>query len=629
MKRTVIINRAVPGSGKTTITKCIIKELEKHKIKVALHSTDEYFMNEGRYEFDTKKLELYHKQNLDDFKASLEKGCDVAICDNTNLAPWQSEPYTNLARKHGYQIIFITLDPRELEKHVEAQKITDEKPDAHGVSQEVLKDMIAEYELYDALLDKNASIDPRQHLDYKWDKLACKKQPTDELAKHFDSDYVIRILPSEYRQMQDSIGKKVLSYIKIKALITILGTAGYDVKHMQLRNSMPEYIEGDVSVGNFRNLFPFLYEKYSKNYEIIAFYTQEAKIANTAILKDHKISDDEIEKVFKNGVCIEKIEDYDKIFADMNSKINDKKYEKIIIDVSHGFRHLPILMIIDSVIANFDERDRIEKIIFTKQIEENERYEIIDLRKYLDIANLAFILTAFKDNYTVITHVKVAGFPKLLSALNGFSDNIMSLNLKKLFKESLPNLKNALENIINAPETMSVRVPAKELLSEINEFKEDEEFKQYYLLATKFYNKKYFLPVLALLFEGVRSYAVLKMSKNDKVLKIIKNLRENSKKKDDYQIRDMCMKAVSPTTNPKKASIINKDLKAKLGANMVLFTKAAKGAVDEQLYSFYSELGEARNNLAHANSGKEIERSRDKITSFLARYKNLVIDRNV
>nr|WP_321234979.1 TM1812 family CRISPR-associated protein [Campylobacter sp.] len=106
------------------------------------------------------------------------------------------------------------------------------------------------------------------------------------------------------------------------------------------------------------------------------------------------------------------MEDYDKIFADMNSKINDKKYEKIIIDVSHGFRHLPIL-------------------------------------------------------------------------------------------------------------------------------------------ATKFYNKKYFLPVLALLFEGVRSYAVLKMSKNDKVLKIIKNLRENSKKKDDYQIRDMCMKALSPTSNLK------------------------------------------------------------------------------
>lgn len=629
MKKTVIINRAVPGSGKTTITKCIIKELEKYKIKVALHSTDEYFMNEGRYEFDTRKLELYHKQNLDDFETSLEKGCDVAICDNTNLAPWQSEPYTNLARKHGYQIIFITLDPRELEKHVEAQKITDEKPDAHGVGEEVLKDMIAEYELYDALLDKNASIDPTKHLGYKWDKLACKKQPTGELAKHFDSDAVIRILPSEYRQIQDSIGEKVLRYIKRKALITILGTAGYDVKHMQLRNSMPEYIEGDVSLGNFRNLFPFLYEKYSKDYEIIAFYTQEAKIANTAILKDHKISDDEIEKVFKNGVFIEKIEDYDKIFADMNSKINDKKYEKIIIDVSHGFRHLPILMIIDSVIANFDERDRIEKIIFTKQIEENERYEIIDLRKYLDIANLAFILTAFKDNYTVITHVKVTGFSKLLSALNGFSDNIMSLNLKKLFKESLPNLKNALENIINAPETMSVRAPAKELLREINEFKEDEEFKQYYLLATKFYNKKYFLPVLALLFEGVRSYAILEMSKNNKVLKIIKNLRENSKKKDDYQIRDMCMKAVSSKSNPKKASIINKDLKAKLGANMVLFTEAAKRAVNEQLYSFYSELGEARNNLAHANSGKEIERIRDKITSFLARYKNLVIDGNV
>ncbi|MCI6340221.1 MAG: CRISPR-associated DxTHG motif protein [Campylobacter sp.] len=94
-------------------------------------------------------------------------------------------------------------------------------------------------------------------------------------------------------------------------------------------------------------------------------------------------------------------------------------------------------------------------------------------------------------------------------------------------------------------------------------------FRHLPILATKFYNKKYFLPVLAL-----------------------------------HQIL--------------KASIINKDLKAKLGANMVLFTKAAKGAVNEQLYSFYSKLGEARNKLAHANSGKEIERIRDKITSFLA-----------
>ena len=32
MKKTVIINRAVPGSGKTTITKCILKALEE-KIK--------------------------------------------------------------------------------------------------------------------------------------------------------------------------------------------------------------------------------------------------------------------------------------------------------------------------------------------------------------------------------------------------------------------------------------------------------------------------------------------------------------------------------------------------------------------------------------------------------------------
>ena len=29
IKKTVIINRAVPGSGKTTITNCIVNELKK------------------------------------------------------------------------------------------------------------------------------------------------------------------------------------------------------------------------------------------------------------------------------------------------------------------------------------------------------------------------------------------------------------------------------------------------------------------------------------------------------------------------------------------------------------------------------------------------------------------------
>lgn len=126
--RTVIINRAVPGSGKTTITNCIVNELKQKNINVAIHSTDEYFMIGNKYLFDIDKLNTYHQSNLLEFKKSIEKGVDVIICDNTNIAPWQTEVYTKLAREHKYQILIITLNPREVEKHIESQKVTKEKP---------------------------------------------------------------------------------------------------------------------------------------------------------------------------------------------------------------------------------------------------------------------------------------------------------------------------------------------------------------------------------------------------------------------------------------------------------------------------------------------------------------------
>ena len=216
MKKTVIINRAVPGSGKTTITKCILKALEEKNISSAIHSTEEYSMENGKYVFDVKKLKDFHDQNLVEFNASLDKKVNVVICDNTNLLPWQSEPYTNLARKYDYQIIFISLDPRDLEKHVLAQQVTIEKPDAHSVSREVLKEMIFEYHLFDSLLDKNSPIDSEKHFHYYWDDEICKKISTGKLAKHFDSDFVIRILPTEYKDFQRTIGQKVLALLKDK-----------------------------------------------------------------------------------------------------------------------------------------------------------------------------------------------------------------------------------------------------------------------------------------------------------------------------------------------------------------------------------------------------------------------------
>jgi predicted kinase len=212
IEKTVIINRAVPGSGKTTITNYIVDELKRNNLSVSVHSTDEYFMVGNKYIFDLEKLGEYHNKNLESFKKSILDDTNVVICDNTNIAPWQAEPYTKLAREYNYNIIFISLNPRELDKHIASQKVTAEKPDAHGVHEDILKMMMKEYYIYDDLLNKNMVINEQTQINYKWHEILNKKIQVD-IATYFDNDYVIRILPNEYQMAQNTIGTNILKLI--------------------------------------------------------------------------------------------------------------------------------------------------------------------------------------------------------------------------------------------------------------------------------------------------------------------------------------------------------------------------------------------------------------------------------
>ncbi len=73
--RSIIIKRAVPGSGKSTISKCILKAVNKIGLSVTIHSTDSYFVNKvRRYDFRPEKLEEFHKRNLSAFIDDLKKG---------------------------------------------------------------------------------------------------------------------------------------------------------------------------------------------------------------------------------------------------------------------------------------------------------------------------------------------------------------------------------------------------------------------------------------------------------------------------------------------------------------------------------------------------------------------------
>ena len=80
------------------------------------HSTDSYFYDEdGNYNFDGRKLKIYHPMNLAAFTKSCEDGIELVICDNTNTKRWEYEEYIKAALGHGYQVHIITVGDFDVE----------------------------------------------------------------------------------------------------------------------------------------------------------------------------------------------------------------------------------------------------------------------------------------------------------------------------------------------------------------------------------------------------------------------------------------------------------------------------------------------------------------------------------
>jgi predicted kinase len=105
MKRKLYIMRGLPGSGKSTKARELAGNLGQ------IFSTDEYFMQDGKYQFDASRLPEYHRRNLDDSTMAMRRGTGVVVIDNTNIEPWHFEKYLESGRLYGYQVEFVEFDP--------------------------------------------------------------------------------------------------------------------------------------------------------------------------------------------------------------------------------------------------------------------------------------------------------------------------------------------------------------------------------------------------------------------------------------------------------------------------------------------------------------------------------------
>lgn len=106
--------RAIPGAGKTTKAKELSKEYS-----AIICSADDYFEEDGKYNFNPSKLGQAHQECFDKFKDSISKSKNVII-DNTNLRPQDIEKYLDYIVKFpNYGVVIYEVYYNDFNKSVE------------------------------------------------------------------------------------------------------------------------------------------------------------------------------------------------------------------------------------------------------------------------------------------------------------------------------------------------------------------------------------------------------------------------------------------------------------------------------------------------------------------------------
>lgn len=130
----LIIMRGLPGSGKSGAAKRFVGN-------GIIHSTDDFFINNGGYVFDEKNVSRFHHFNFLSSVRSMQEGMSPVIIDNTNIIAEHCVDYIEAGKMYGYDIIVVepsatwSFDIDELMKR-----------NTHGVPRETLVDMLDKYE---------------------------------------------------------------------------------------------------------------------------------------------------------------------------------------------------------------------------------------------------------------------------------------------------------------------------------------------------------------------------------------------------------------------------------------------------------------------------------------------------
>ncbi len=355
-------------------------------------------------------------------------------------------------------------------------------------------------------------------------------------------------------------------------IISILGMAGRDREDNKVtayydcdalnKKSRDYYNSTDFLIHNYNDTFYFLGTKEAISFQkkLVNFKNKTVKF----ITIEHNSLDDIFENVYR-----------------LISKTKDN--EKVLLDITHGFRHQPISAIFSATLHKFLNQSQLD-IIFAKQGFNFNEYEYIYLTEYVEMTQLSLLLTGFIRTLNFVNSIEIENLNTL--AFEKFSRALLSNDFKSLVA-SYKNLEITLEQAKTNKKFNHLKelfAQVEETLIEFKGFEDKEFYEKYMILAKLMFDKNYYLLSLTYLFEAIRLYSSYSFYKN----RVISNHAWNNV--DMYKLNSEIMSCIGQKEFGDKHRTTRYDRNNFYEKNSDNFEKIALE---------YQKLRDLRNSLTH------------------------------
>jgi CRISPR-associated DxTHG motif protein len=361
-------------------------------------------------------------------------------------------------------------------------------------------------------------------------------------------------------------------------IISILGMSGRDRERV---NKTTAYYDCDAlgkESGEYHNATDLLLKNYNDNFYFLGTKTaidfqKELLEYDEGRVKFIEIQDNSLDDIFEE------------VFS-LISSVKDN--ERVLLDITHGFRHQPISAIFSAILHKFLTNSTLD-IIFAKQIKEFTEYEYIYLTEYVDMTQLSLMLTGFIRTLNFVDTVNVENLNTM--AFEKFSKALLSNDFRAI-ESSYKNLSATLETAKKDKKfehLSELFSQVEETLKEFKEFSKKEFHEKYMVLAEVMFSKNYYLLSLTYLFEAIRLYASYSFHQKS----IINNYAWNNV--DMYKLNSDVISCIGQKEFGDRYRDTRYDKNGFYNKNSGIFEKIALE---------YRKLRTLRNNLTHINHEK-------------------------